>query len=47
MLDKRIGENDPELSVEEKMLARFAAEKKVCRLYIYLCESPRLRVIGR
>ena len=28
-MDKRIGENDPEMSVDDKMLKRFAAERQV------------------
>ena len=28
-VDRRIGENDPHLSIEDKMLQRFAAERKV------------------
>ena len=28
-IDRRIGENDPNLSVEDKMLKRFAAERQV------------------
>ena len=41
-VDKRIGENDPEMSLEDKMLKRFAMEKQVCTLdflihLIHLC----------
>ena len=31
-LDRRFGENNPNMTVEEKMLERFMLEKKVCHL---------------
>ena len=32
LIDKRFGENDPDMDPEEKMLKRFALEKRVSRI---------------
>ena len=48
LVDRRFGENDPSLSVEEKMLQRFALEKQVrkCRYVDALCMMNALHARG-